>query len=67
VGADGLPTYTFPTCTEAALSAAPPLGASGGANWWRSYAFSDGFHPTPYGHQLLSQLISLELARAGWL
>ncbi len=37
------------------------------ANWWRSYAFSDGFHPTPYGHQLLSQLISLSLARAGWL
>jgi phospholipase/lecithinase/hemolysin len=67
VGSDGLPTYSFPTCTEAALSAAPPAGATGGANWWRSYAFSDGFHPTPYGHQLLAQLISLALARAGWL
>jgi outer membrane lipase/esterase len=65
LGSDGLPTYSFPTCTSAALTAAPPAGA--GADWWRSYAFSDGFHPTPYGHQLLSQLISLELARAGWI
>ncbi|MCM0608953.1 MAG: phospholipase [Ideonella sp. WA131b] len=67
VGTDGLPTYNFATCTDTALSAAPPAGATGGANWWRSYAFSDGFHPTPYGHQLLAQAISLELARAGWL
>ena len=65
VGSDGLPSYSFPTCTDTALSAAPPPGA--GAGWWRSYAFSDGFHPTPYGHQLLSQLIALELARAGWI
>jgi outer membrane lipase/esterase len=48
------------------LTAAPPAGVSG-AGWWKSYAFSDGFHPTPYGHQLLAQLISLSLARAGWL
>jgi phospholipase/lecithinase/hemolysin len=68
VGSDGLPTYTFPTCTDAALSAqTPPAGATGGANWWKSYAFSDSFHPTPYGHQLLAQLISRTLANAGWL
>jgi phospholipase/lecithinase/hemolysin len=67
VGSDSLPSYTFATCTDTALSAAPPAGATGGANWWRRYAFSDGFHPTPYGHQLLAQLIALELARAGWL
>jgi len=30
-------------------------------------AFSDGFHPTPYGHQLMSQLVSRSLAQAGWL
>ena len=66
VGTDGLPTYTFAACTDAALSAAPPAGVTG-ADWWKSYAFSDGFHPTPYGHQLLAQLISLSLARAGWL
>lgn len=68
VGADGLPTYTFPTCTVAALSAmTPPAGATGGADWWKTYAFSDSFHPTPYGHQLLSQLVSRSLAQAGWL
>ena len=67
-GADGLPTYSFPTCTDTALSLmTPPAGATGGANWWKSYAFSDGFHPTPYGHQLLAQLISRSLSQAGWL
>ena len=68
VGTDGLPTYTFPTCTVAALSAmTPPTGATGGADWWKTYAFSDSFHPTPYGHQLLSQLVSRSIAQAGWL
>ena len=66
VGTDGLPTYSFPTCTDAALSAAPPAGVTD-PNWWKSYAFSDSFHPTPYGHQLLAQLISRTLSRAGWL
>lgn len=67
VGSDGLPTYDFPTCTTAALSAAPPAGASGGADWWKSYAFSDSFHPTLYGHQLTQQLIGKSLATKGWL
>ncbi|MGP1630250.1 MAG: SGNH/GDSL hydrolase family protein [Giesbergeria sp.] len=68
VGADGLPTYTFPACTAAALSAMPPpAGATGGADWWKTYAFADSFHPTPYGHQLMSQLVSRSIAQAGWL
>ena len=68
VGSDGLPTYDFPHCTDAALSAqTPPAGSTGGADWWRSYLFSDSFHPTPYGHQLLAQLIARSLATAGWL
>jgi phospholipase/lecithinase/hemolysin len=68
VGSDGLPTYTFPTCTDAALSATtPPAGATGGAGWWKSYAFADSFHPTPYGHDLLARYISRALATAGWL
>lgn len=67
LGSDGLPTYSFPTCTATALSAAPPAGVSGGADWWKSYGFSDGFHPTPYGHQLTGQLISKTLALKGWL
>jgi len=67
LGSDGLPTYDFLTCTATALSAAPPTGVSGGADWWKSYGFSDGFHPTPYGHQLTGQLISKTLAIKGWL
>lgn len=67
VGSDGLPTYNFPACTATALSAAPPAGVSGGADWWKSYAFSDSFHPTPYGHQLTQQLIAKSLATKGWL
>lgn len=68
LGGDGLPTYTFATCTDTALSALPPpAGATGGADWWKSYAFSDGFHPTPYGHDLLARYISRALASAGWL
>ena len=35
--------------------------------WWKNYAFSDGFHPTPYGHSLLAASVSRALARAGWL
>lgn len=66
VGSDGLPTYTFATCTADALSAAPPTGVTD-PNWWRSYAFSDGFYPTPYAHQLVSQLIARSLASKGWL
>ncbi|MDA8456468.1 SGNH/GDSL hydrolase family protein [Acidovorax sp. GBBC 3334] len=67
-GSDGLPTYTFPTCTSAALSATtPPAGATGGADWWKSYGFADSFHPTPYGHQLMAQLVARSLASAGWL
>lgn len=67
-GSDGLPSYSFPTCTATALSAqTPPAGATGGADWWKTYAFSDSFHPTPYGHQLLAQLIARSLAQAGWI
>ena len=68
MGSDGLPLYNFQTCTAAALSAmTPPAGATGGSNWWQTYAFSDGFHPTPLGYQLLSQLVAKSLATAGWL
>ena len=68
VGSDGLPTYSFPTGTAAALSAmTPPAGATGGADWWKSYGFADSFHPTPFGHQLMGQLVSRSLSQAGWL
>ena len=68
VDQSGLPTYTFTACTAQALSAkAPPAGATGGADWWKSYGFADSFHPTPFGHQLLGQLVSRSLSQAGWL
>ena len=66
VGTDGLPEYNFQTCTAEALSAAPPAGVTD-PNWWKTYAFADGFHPTPYGYQLLGQLVARSLATAGWL
>jgi phospholipase/lecithinase/hemolysin len=62
----GLKNYTFPTCTDTALSSAPEA-ATGGASWWKNYLFSDSFHPTPYGHQLVYQRISLDLAKTGRL
>jgi outer membrane lipase/esterase len=52
-------------CTSAALDAAPPNGL--GAGWWQTWAFSDGFHPTPYSDRLLAASVSRALARAGWL
>jgi outer membrane lipase/esterase len=61
---DGLPKYNFETCTAASLSATPGKPSP---DWWKTYAFSDGFHPTPYGYQLMSQLVSRSLAQAGWI
>ncbi|MEI6028010.1 MAG: SGNH/GDSL hydrolase family protein [Betaproteobacteria bacterium] len=64
VGSDGLPSYSFPTCTAAALSAKPPTG--GTADWWKTYAFSDGFHPTPQAHQLLADEVNKAVTAKGW-
>jgi outer membrane lipase/esterase len=68
IGPDGLPVYNPQACTATALSAqTPPAGSSGNADWWKTYAFSDGFHPTAYGYQLLTILVTKNLATAGWL
>lgn len=66
VGSDGLPTYSFPTCTESALAAAPPAGVTG-ATWFQSWLFSDGFHPSQKGHQLVTDVITKDLEALGWL
>ena len=65
VGRDssGLPTYNFPTCTDAALDAT----AGKTAGWWKTYSFSDSFHPTPYGHQLMSDSVVKAMRSVGWL
>ena len=38
-----------------------------GTDWYKTYAFSDGFHPSPLGHQLLATDITKALTAAGWL
>lgn len=62
-GSDGLPEYDFPTCTSTALDATP--GKSPG--WWKTYVFSDGFHPTPKGHELMADSVISAIRKAGWL
>jgi phospholipase/lecithinase/hemolysin len=49
-------------CTDAAASA---MGSP--SNWWMSFLFADNFHPTPYGHQLLGQIVTNRLTEVGWL
>lgn len=58
----GLPSYTFPLCTNAALNALPGKTA----NWWSNHMFSDSFHPTPFAHTLLAQSVMRSLDQAGW-
>jgi outer membrane lipase/esterase len=55
-------------CTDAAASSITPSTGSDGTNqWWQKALFADNFHPTPYGHQLLGQLVAKRLSEAGWL
>ena len=58
------PAGDFPACTDAALDAAPPAGLAPG--WWKTWAFSNEFHPSPRGHELLAASVERTLARAGW-
>lgn len=32
-----------------------------------TFQYADGVHPTPYGYKLLSQLVTQEMAKKGWL
>jgi phospholipase/lecithinase/hemolysin len=57
---------TVAACNSASMSNNIPVGETS-ANWWKSYAFSDQFHPSPALHQLIGQSINLQLAKAGWL
>jgi outer membrane lipase/esterase len=61
----GLPEYNFLTCTDNVLNAAPPSGLAG--NWWQTWLFSDGFHPTPKGHQLMADEIVKVMTAKGWI
>lgn len=68
VGKDenGLPTYSLAGCTADGLSAAPPAGVSSGADWWKTYVFSDNFHGTPRTNQLMADVVLTALATKGW-
>ncbi|MBK0392775.1 SGNH/GDSL hydrolase family protein [Ramlibacter algicola] len=57
-------TVDFPQCTDAALDAAPPAGAVAG--WWKTWLFSDRFHPSPRGHELLGAAVLRAIQAAGW-
>ena len=57
---------TVAACNSTSMSANIPVGETS-ANWWKSYAYSDNFHPTPALHKLIGQSINLQLAKAGWL
>ena len=59
----GLPSYTFPTCTATALSA---MTGKPSANWWQTYLFSDGFHPTPRAHQKAGEQALAVMTQRGW-
>jgi phospholipase/lecithinase/hemolysin len=59
----GLPSYTFPTCTATALSA---MTGKPSANWWQTYLFSDGFHPTPQAHQKAGEQALAVMTQRGW-
>ena len=64
VGTDGscLPTYDFPTCTAAALSAQQGKPS----DWWTTYMFSDDFHPTPLAHAKAADQALQILSDRGW-
>lgn len=59
----GLPSYTFPTCTATALSA---MSGKPSADWWQTYLFSDGFHPTPRAHQKAGEQALAVMSQRGW-
>ena len=61
--ADGLPVYDFPSCTSQALDSIQ--GKSVG--WWKTYLFSDGFHPSPRGHEIMAQIVRERMQSKGWL
>lgn len=65
VGKDssGLPTYNFPACTAAALSA---MAGKPSTDWWTTYMFSDGFHPTPRAHAEAAKEALNVLTSRGW-
>jgi outer membrane lipase/esterase len=67
-GTQALSTTAVRTqCNDSYASTITPSSGDGTTSWWKTYLFADNFHPTPYGHQLLAQLVAKRLTEAGWL
>jgi phospholipase/lecithinase/hemolysin len=64
--AQGLPTYSIATCTDASLNTAPFPAGETAINWWQTYVFSDNFHGTPRTNQLMGELVTRTLEARGW-
>jgi len=65
----GLSNVTVPACNLAALPFASSLvctTASLIAGDTSRYAYADGVHPTPYGHQLVSDYVLQRMSEVGW-
>jgi len=56
--------YDLAVCTDKNLTTHIPQGERG-SNWWQRYMFSDDFHPTPYGHQQMADMVLKALKQAG--
>lgn len=70
----GLTNVTTPACDLAGALAALPTSLICTdstlvvpAEQAATYQYADGVHPTPYGYKLLSQLVTQEMAKKGWL
>ncbi|MGO3740638.1 SGNH/GDSL hydrolase family protein [Kerstersia sp.] len=59
-----IPDYDIAQCTDRYLDAHAP--ASQGSGWWQSYAFADGFHPSPLGHRVMAQAAADVIRAKGW-
>ncbi|TFZ05555.1 phospholipase [Ramlibacter henchirensis] len=62
---ESCPPGDFPACTDAALDGSPRV-AGLAPGWWKTWYYSDEFHPSPRGHELLAATVSRALVQAGW-
>lgn len=59
-----MPSYDIRQCTDTYLDTHAPSDSA--ADWWKSYAFADGFHPTPLGHAAIAKAVTEAMQSKGW-
>jgi phospholipase/lecithinase/hemolysin len=63
----GTTSLSDPTVLAACTgTAAAALNLNSTTNGWEKYLFADSFHPTPYGHQLLSMVYFQAFTAKNW-